>query len=423
MTEEFRPLFKNTKFAYIWFSQILSQLTINIVNFLLITTLFKQTGSTIATSLLWIAYALPAIIVGPFGAAASDMLDKRRVLMFANLTQSVVIFGYAVLATGNSFLPYGVVLAYSLLNQFYVPAEASAIPSLVSKKLLPLANGLFFMTQQAAIVLGFGLAGVLNHFLGFQKSLFLCAAFLAGGFLSVSFLPKLTPAQKAPSNLEDTFFQFFRRILEGYNFIKANNKILMPFGLLLSLQVILTVMAVNVPAIVTDLLNININSMGVALVVPAGLGTAFGAFVFPKLLKKGLRKRRLIDNSLAGLAVCFILIPLLLPLIPGGARLIGSSVLIFLAGLSFIGIVIPSQTFLQEVTPGGLRGRVFGNFWFVVTVATLLPVLFSGTITELLGIRVLLVLLSVLTAAGLFVSKKYAYRLIQHKLNVSNLSA
>lgn len=423
MTEEFRPLFKNTKFGYIWFSQILSQLTINMVNFLLITSLFRETGSTIATSLLWIAYALPAIIVGPFGGAASDLFDKRRILMFANLAQSAVIFGYAMVSSGNFFLPYGVVLAYSLMNQFYVPAEASAIPTLVSSKLLPSANALFFMTQQAAVILGFGLAGIINHFLGFQNSLFLCSAFLLGGFISVSFLPKLAPRERVSGNFEAAFFQFFTRIKEGYNFIKANNKILVPFALLLSLQVVLAVMVVNVPAIATDLLKININSVGVALVVPAGLGTAFGALLFPRLLKRGVRKRRMIDNSLAGLASCFALIALFLPLFPGGLKLLTSPILIFFAGLSFIGIIIPSQTFLQEVTPGGLRGRVFGNFWFVVTAASLLPVLFSGAITQLLGIRALLALLSILTVLGLVVSRKYVYRLIQHKLNVSNLQS
>ena len=61
MMEDFKPLIKNTKFVHLWTSQILSQLTINIMNFLLLIRLFEHTGSTIATSLLWAAYALPAI--------------------------------------------------------------------------------------------------------------------------------------------------------------------------------------------------------------------------------------------------------------------------------------------------------------------------------------------------------------------------
>lgn len=421
MAEDFKLLLKNSKFVHIWISQILSQLTINIVNFLLITTLFRQTGSAIATSLLWIAYALPALIAGPFSASAIDMLDKRKVLMVTNLLQATTILGYALIQNGGAFLPYGVVLIYSLLNQFYVPAEAASIPTVVSKKLLPSANGLFFMTQQTAIIAGFGSAGVINHFLGFENSLFLSSIFLFLAFVSVTFLPSLKPSAKIPKDIEAAFFSFFRAIFVGYNFIKANNKILVPFVLLVSLQVVVAVLAVNVPAIAEGLLGISLNSASLLLVVPAGLGTAFGAFFFPKLLKRGYRKRAMIESSLKGLAFSFILFAFLVPTVSDEISLFVSAGLTFLAGFSFIGIMIPSQTFLQEITPGGLRGRVFGNFWFIVTIVTLLPVLFSGAITELLGVRVLLLILGVSASLGYVISRRYAYQLIQHKLNVSNI--
>ena len=247
MTEDFKPLIRNSKFVYVWISQILSQLTIYIMNFLLITTLFNRTGSAIATSLLWVSYALPAIVVGPFGAAITDMVDRRKVLMITNLLQSATILGYALTRSQSFFLPYGIVLLYSLLNQFYLPAESASIPSIVSKKLLPLANGLFFVTQQGAIILGFGLAGIINHFLGYQNSLFLCSAFLFLAFLSVSFLPKLKVEVTIPRTLEEAIFKFFTRILDGYNFIKENNRVLIPFLLLAVLQVVVSVVAVNIP--------------------------------------------------------------------------------------------------------------------------------------------------------------------------------
>lgn len=120
MLTDYRPLSKNFKFLYLWASQILSQLTIYVMNFLLLLRLFEKTGSTIATSFLWVAYALPAILIGPFAAASHRT---------------------------SLFLIYGVALAYSFLNQFYVPAELATLPSVVKKKVLPHANGLFFLTQ------------------------------------------------------------------------------------------------------------------------------------------------------------------------------------------------------------------------------------------------------------------------------------
>ena len=149
MTEEFKPLIKNPKFVLVWTSQILSQLTINIVTFLLITSLFNQTGSAIATSLLWVSFALPAIVVGPFGAASVDMIDRRKILMLTNLLQAVTVLGFALVRSESFFLPYGVVMIYSFLNQFYLPAESASILTILHKKLLPSANGFLFTTDAA----------------------------------------------------------------------------------------------------------------------------------------------------------------------------------------------------------------------------------------------------------------------------------
>jgi hypothetical protein len=43
--------------------------------------------------------------------------------------------------------------------------------------------------------------------------------------------------------------------------------------------------------------------------------------------------------------------------------------------------------------PGGMRGRVFGNFWFFVTVVSIFPTIFSGTIAEVLGIKTMFLIL------------------------------
>jgi MFS family permease len=94
--KDFKIVLKNKNFIYLWSSQILSQLTINIMNFLLLIKLFNETSSTIATSFLWVAYALPAIFIGPIAAASVDMLDRKRVLLITNLMQSILVFSYVV---------------------------------------------------------------------------------------------------------------------------------------------------------------------------------------------------------------------------------------------------------------------------------------------------------------------------------------
>lgn len=413
MVDEFKPLIKNSKFIYIWVSQILSQLTINIMNFLLLLRLFAITGSAIAISLLWVAYALPAILIGPIAAASVDMVDRRKMLMITNFLQALTIFTYAFLHETRFFLLYGVAFLYSFLNQFYVPAEAASIPGVVPKKHLAYANGLFFITQQGVLVVGFGIAGALNQFLGFTNSLYLCALFLFLAFISVSFLPKFEALEGVPRNLEEAIVRFFTRISEGYHFIKGQRWILFPFLLLIALQISAAMVVVNIPVMAKELLKISANSVGTLLVVPAGLGAALGGFIVPKLLRGGLRKKSVIEYAFILLGFITLALGFIVPEL-GTLRVAAGALSAFLIGLGIVGVVIPSQTFLQEATPGGMRGRVFGNFWFLVTVATILPVVFSATLIEILGVRSLFLILGALAFFGLVFSKRYGQKIIEH---------
>lgn len=417
MLSEFSSVYKNKNFVYLWSSQILSQVTINIMNFLLLVRLFEKTESTIATSLLWVAYAIPAILVGPIGASAVDMIERRKILMITNLFQSLIILLYAFTHRTTLFLLYGVAMVYSFLNQFYLPAESASLPALVKKNEYPLVNGLFFVTQQGAMVLGFGLSGILNNLLGFSTTLFLCGILIFLAFISVSFLPKMGVEKKIPGKLEEAILEFFKSISEGYKFIKGKKFVLVPFLLLAGFQIALAIIMVNVPKIGSDILKININNASLFLVVPSGLGAVFGALIIPQFLKKGHRKKKIIEMSILSIAVAISFFNVLPLIYLYSSRIIVGFILSLVVGLSFMGIVIPAQTFLQEVTPGGLRGRVFGNYWFVVTIATVFPVIFSGTITELLGINVLLTLLAALAFFAFGYSKKYGQELVSRSFS------
>lgn len=407
MLEAFKPVINNKNFRFLWSSQILSQLSINIMNFVFLIKLFETTGSAISTSLLWVAYALPAILIGPFASAIVDLTDRRKMLFITNFLQSLTIFLYAVFPQANIFILYEVVFIYSLLNQFYIPAEAASLPSLLSQEKLTHGNSLFFLTQQGSLVLGFAVAGLMKHLLGFNNTLFICSSFLFIAFISTFLLPKMAVRTKVPNEFEDAVRKFFAHMFGGYNFIKSERKVLTPVLLLLGFQVALQVMVVEVPIIAHDLLSIPLNSAGIFILVPAGIGAILGAIILPKLLARNWRKKKVIDNSLLGIGVIIVILTFAIPLLPYFIKTVMSFVSILLLGLTFFGIIVPSQTFLQEKTPKDLRGRVFGNFWFLVTIASVFPVLFSGSIVEILGVRFFLVVISAISICIYFVSRKF----------------
>ena len=412
MLKEYKTVIQNKKFLYIWMSQIFSQLTINVMNFILLTRLFEITGSAISTSLLWVSYALPAMLFGPLASGIVDLVDKRTILMATNLLQSLAIFSYAFLGHSNVFVVYVLVFIYSLLNQFYVPSEASTLPAVLKQGKLAHGNSLFFMTQQASIVLGFTLAGILRSLLSFKNTLFLSAAFVFIAFIFTSFLPKIKPEKKISSDLDEAVFDFFRHIKEGYNFLKGERKVLTPVLLLIGFQVALQLCIVQFPILAQYILSIPLNLASFYILVPAGLGAVMGAVFIPKILKRDIRKKTVIDEGLPVIFISLLLISFLIPYLGGFLKIFISFALFVFLGFGFVSVLIPSQTFLQQSTPENMRGRVFGNFSFLVTVTSVLPVLFSGTLVEAFGIKVLLSSLSICIVMVYVLSRKFGDRFL-----------
>jgi MFS family permease len=412
MFNEFKGVLKNKNFVYIWISHLFSQLTINIMNFVFLIRLFEVTGSAISTSFLWVAYALPAILVGPFASGVVDLVDLRKMLIITNFLQFLTIFIFAIAPKSNIFIIYEVVFIYSLLNQFYVPSEASTLPSVLPKNKFTQGNSLFFITQQGSLVLGFAVAGLLNVFLGFNNTLFVCAFFLFIAFIATVLLPSLKSGSSISTKFETAVFGFFRHIADGYNFIKSERKVLTPFLLLIGFQVALNVAVVQVPVMAKDILHIPLNTAGVFILVPAGIGAILGALIMPKILRIRFRKKQVIDYALLTIGISLFALTFIFPFFVYWVRIVLSFVAVLLMGLSFVGILVPSQTFLQEGTPPDLRGRVFGNFWFLVTIASVLPVIFSGSIVEIFGIKFLLLTLSLFIFATFAISKRFGDRFL-----------
>jgi MFS family permease len=412
MLEDFKPIIKNKSFIYLWISQITSQLTINVMNFVFLIRIYEQTGSAISISFLWVAYSLPAILIGPFASATVDLVNRKKMLVITNLLQAVTVFICALTHSGNIFILFETVFVYSLLNQFYVPAESASLPTVVKEKGLAQANSLFLLTMQGSLVFGFGVAGLVYAALGFERTLFLCSFLLFVAFLSTLFLPSLGTGNIVPKNFEKAVSGFFERIIEGYRFIKGERRVLIPFLLLIGFQVSFQVCSVAIPSIAKDLMNLPLKNAGITLLVPAGIGAIAAILILPRLLSRSWRKKKVIDNSLIILGSFLFLLTFIVPLLPYYWRIVLTFILLVAMGSSFVGITIPSQTFLQESTPKELRGRVFGNFWFLVTVASVIPVIFSGTIIEALGIRTLLLILSVFCMGAYIFSRKFGDKFI-----------
>jgi len=400
MRNNFIEVLKTRNFIKIWGSQVLSQFTVNLLNFVLILKIFQNTHSTVAVSIFWFFWALPAIFLGPFSGTLIDFLGTRRILILANLFQAVVVLFY--LFVGSSVWPiYSILLLYSLLNQFYLPAEAATLPGAVAKRLLPAANSLFLFTTYAALILGYGFAGPLIKLIGHQfpfvfGSLMLILAAMAVWLLPAQIFSKTTTKKHIAS-----VPKFLKKLNEGYQFIRTNPNVLLPLLLLVFSQIILSVIAVLGPALVVKILKTDLLNIGERLILPIGLGGIVGMAVTVKLLRN-VRKIRLINVGYFLLSISLFALVLAVPHLSPVFKILGEVLLGFLSGFAFSLFTLPTQTLLQEKTPDKLRGRVFGVLGFMITLASVFPVLFSATIGEFLGeIWMILILASVIFIIGL----------------------
>jgi MFS family permease len=71
-------------------------------------------------------------------------------------------------------------------------------------------------------------------------------------------------------------------------------------------------------------------------------------------------------------------------------------VIAFFAGIAYAVVAIPAQTQLQEDLPEDVRGRVFGVLNMLVSVASFLPIILVGPISDLVGTTAVILFVAIL---------------------------
>ena len=412
-TELIDFLKENKSFSLVWLSQILSLLSVNIVNFMMMTKIYEKTGSSLAVSFLWVFYYIPAFFLGPFSGIFVDHWKKRNVLLYTNLLQSLTILLFLLI--GEKVYPvYTFVFLYSLIDEFYLPAQASSIPHLVKKKDLPLANSLFLVTGQGALLVGFSLSGLLMRLLGGNSLIFLSSFFLLMAGVAVYFLPKDEISRKKIENLT----RFWNELKLGYSYIAGKRIVLFPMILSVFFGVILSSVGVSLPAIANQLFKIEVKDAGPLIIVPLGLG-ALSAISLLTKLKQKYRKKSLMSLGLKIVLSVFLFLSLILPIL--GKFILPAGILMaFILGFGGLLTFIPNQTLLQENIPPKLRGRIFGTLGFATTVITLPVLLFSATIIDTAGIRPFLFISGAVILIFLLFFKKAEEIVVAEKNGVIN---
>jgi MFS family permease len=151
-------------FVFLWLSQILTDLAVQLYKVGVLVVIFDQTGSALQAAGVMVATSLPYVIVGQVAGALVDRYPRKAVLMVMTLAQALLVGLSLYLATGdtvNIWMTYLIVAGLSLTDAFYRPALLAAIPSVVERSAIVHANSLINSTSYAVYAIGYGLGGLL----------------------------------------------------------------------------------------------------------------------------------------------------------------------------------------------------------------------------------------------------------------------
>ena len=162
-----RPDSRRRDFRLFWVGQTISEFGSSFTLFALPLLVFKLTGSAVDLAIATAAGFLPYLLFGLVLGAWGDRLDRKRLMVAADLARGAVIATIPLLAHFDALHVWWIYGANFVITTFDIAFSAGAfavVPSLVARDALVDANGRLLATAQAAQVAGPIAAGALMGF-------------------------------------------------------------------------------------------------------------------------------------------------------------------------------------------------------------------------------------------------------------------
>jgi MFS family permease len=397
-------VFRNSGFLRLWLSQAATQIGGNMVLYGLTVIVVTSTSSKTAVSLLILSFLVPAVLFSAVAGVYVDRFDRRLILIATNVMRGLAFAALYLVGT-NLGLILLLNIFVSTVTVFFAPAELAMIAALVPRRQLLAASGIFTLTLNAAFALGFALLGPLVVKLAGAPTVILVVAglYILAAVFCVTLPASPPPTQDQPRSglgvgeAERAVGSTITELREGFAFIRANRSIGWSLVYLAVTASLIGVLGVLGPAFARETLGLAAEDF-VVVVLPMGFGIVTGILLLNSY-GRYFPRRRVIEGALILLGILLAALSAAGPISrflqhapTGGVDLSGVTSLLsvvvgigFFAGIAYGMVAIPSQTQLQEDLPEDVRGRVFGVLGMLVSVASFLPIIIVGPISDLVG--------------------------------------
>lgn len=373
---------RHRSYRLLWLAQIASLLGDELRTWAVVYWVFRASGhSALAQSLIVVAELAPGAFLGSLAGPWVDSWNRKKILVYCDLLRTLLSLSllWAVRMESLALL-FGLVGLSATVALLFQPAYGALLPSILPADEITAAVSLARATSTSMSLLGptIGLAVYLQAGPGVAFALDGLSFFVSAMLI----LPvRYQPSRSAGEAAVASWSSYWSTFAEGIRFIRDHAKIRTIFLLITSMSVGLGILNALGMFMITRELNLPESYQAWSGTAQA-VGMLIGAVAIGLLGRRFRLQRSMVvlGTELMAVGVALVAAAPGLPLLLMGRWLIG-------AGASILTIVL--STFLLEIVPEELLGRIGAALDNIPTMVMLVALLGAGYLGQQLSIRLL----------------------------------
>ncbi|MBG6097656.1 MFS transporter [Nocardioides luteus] len=368
--------------------QTVSSLGSMIVAYAVMWHLTVETGSAAVLTLSVAAGMLPQAVVSVFGGVWADRHSRKLLIIGADSTIAVATLVLALLmlsGVGDLWMIFVAMAVRSALAGVQAPAVNAMLPQIVPAEHLMRVNGAQQTIQSGMMLFAPAVAAAVYASTGIVAVFFIDVVTAAVGVLLLLLVPVVRTVR--PTGASGPV-SYFGDLAAGVRYVKGNASVRWVMGLVAVVMFMAGAPAHLTPLMITRsfgdevwMLSVNELFWSVGMVLGGALMAVFG----PKVK----RRVRLMVAASVGVGLLVV-----------GLGVSTDFWVFSVAGLVicvlFQTLLVPAATVLQEQVEDSMRGRVFGFYGIVMSVAMPVSMIVFGPLADRFAVESVMVLAGVL---------------------------
>jgi predicted MFS family arabinose efflux permease len=354
---------QNRNFRMLWFGQIVSQLGDWFNAVAVYALVLDLTGSATAVALMMVVQQLPSSLVGPLAGVVIDRMDRRHVMVAADVVRGILVLGLLLVRNADQiWIAYLVIALAVSATAFFEPSRSAILPLVASRDELMPANALASATWSVMLAIGAAAGGAVTALAG-RETAFLVNS--ASFFASAIFIARIRLGRDlAPPDGAAAAPEHGRGFVDGLRYLRAHRDVAAyvgikgVWGLAGGVLLLLTILGERV----FPLGGSTAAAIGV-LYAARGVGAGVGSLLTGRLLGTSVPRLR------RGIGPAFLTVALFYVALAGAPSLWMASLAVVGAHVGGSVLWVASAVLLQVTVPDHVRGRVFAIEFALLTLA------------------------------------------------------